>query len=386
VRAGLASLPQVVRHAEELHPLTTSDRNRSSSPDPRRIRSARELRGLTQREVVERMEPAISTAALSQIESGKLRPSLETLLMLAGALRVPIEFFEARSSEALPHITYFRDLRSTTARERRRAGALAFLMSDLIEALERHVRLPRLDLPNHEVAPAGDREAIEEAASMVRSTWGLGDAPIPHVVRELERHGIPVAQLSLGGKQVDAFSTRIGTRPLVILTKDKSNYVRSRFDAAHELGHLVLHARAQPGSKQVETQAHDFASSFLLPEQVARAELPRRLDSMAWGQLAEMKRTWSALLYRARALRLMTVDTHRTAMRYMAARGWRTVEPGDRELGAPEAPLLVQRSIKRAEVEGTASFDSLVREARLPAEDALLLIEASIDDRPVVEL
>ena len=66
-------------------------------PAPRRIRAARELRGLTQKAVVEKMNYDISTAALSQIENGKVRPSGATLAALADVLEVPLAFFSAQS-------------------------------------------------------------------------------------------------------------------------------------------------------------------------------------------------------------------------------------------------------------------------------------------------
>src|SRR6476646_6900902 len=108
--------------------------------------------------------------------------------------------------------------------------------------------------------------------------------------RRSELHGRPpfcaarratAAGRSPGGS-VDAFSVRFTRRPLILLTDDKSNYVRSRFDAAHELGHLVMHAKADPNDRSIERQAHDFAASFLLPAEVALGELPRRVDSSGW--------------------------------------------------------------------------------------------------------
>ena len=76
-----------------------------------------------------------------------------------------------------------------------------------------------------------------------------------------------------------------------MLTDDKTdNYVRSRFDASHELGHLVMHEDVEPGTREVEGQAQDFASSFLMPEVIAREELPGRLDAAGWSRLAELKR------------------------------------------------------------------------------------------------
>ena len=39
----------------------------------------------------------------------------------------------------------------------------------------------------------------------------------------------------------------------------------SRFDAAHELGHLVLHRHGPPRGIEAERQANAFASAFLMP-------------------------------------------------------------------------------------------------------------------------
>lgn len=370
----------------------TTDASRPPAPPlPDRIRVARDLRGLTQREVVEKMGNVISAPALSQIESGKLRPSGATLERLATVLEVPPSFFTAQWPADDRPVTYFRDLRSTSARERRRAGAQALLLSDFITALEQYVRLPEVSVPKLPAARGAAAGEIDHIASLVRQAWGVGSGPIPHVVRELERHGVAVARLTLGNVSVDAFSTRVGPRPLVLLTDDKSdNYVRSRFDASHELGHLVMHETMEAGTKEVERQAQDFAASLLLPETSARDELPSRLDATGWSRLAEMKRTWgmsmAALLFRARSLRIISVDAYQSAMRYMSSRGWRTQEPGDREMGAPEAPLLLERSVRRAAIEAGLSIEAMVQAAHLPLKDMRDLLKAAVDDRPIIEL
>ena len=360
-------------------------------PLPDRFRLARELRGLTQRQVVAKMDSAVSGPALSQIESGKLRPSEAAIGHLAVALDVPPAFFSAQWPADGEPVTYFRDLRSTSIRERRRARAQALLLGDFVAALEQHVRIPDVDVPRLPSAEDATTADIERIASLVRRAWILGEGPITHVVRELERHGVAVARLTLGSVAVDAFSTRAGPRPLVLLTDDKSdNYVRSRFDASHELGHLVMHEAAEPGTKAVERQAQNFASSFLLPEARAREALPSRLDASGWSRLAEMKRVWgmsmSALLYRARSLGIISPEAHQAAMRYMSARGWRRQEPGDREMGTPEAPMLIERSMRRAEIEAGVSVEDLVYSAHLPINDMTGLLEAAVDDRPIVEL
>ena len=364
-------------------------------PQPGRIRAARDLRQLTQQETVDRMSRPITGAALSQIEAGKVRPTEGTLRQLAAALDVPVGFFSAQwpdsaTGDVLSHVTYFRDLAATPAKLRRRAAALALLLSDLVSAIELHVRIPEVRIPSFPVEPGASREEIDDVAEALRGEWDLGEEPIPHVVREIERRGVPVARLAIGTTAVDAFSVRFNRRPIILLTDDKSSYVRSRFDAAHELGHLVMHGDADAQDRSIERQAHDLASSLLLPRNVALLELPRRLDAAGWARLAEVKRHWglsmSALLYRARDLQLMTPEVYRNGMKYMSARGWRTNEPGDREMGPPEAPALFEQSLRRVSIEGNHSTEALIASANLPLADTLALIHAAVDARPRIDL
>jgi Zn-dependent peptidase ImmA (M78 family)/transcriptional regulator with XRE-family HTH domain len=359
-----------------------------------RIRSARELRGYSQGEAVGLMKAPVSSAALSQIESGKVRPTESTLVDLAQALEVPVEFFysqwpgDVKDGEAPP--IYFRDLRATSQRERRRAQSLALLLNDLVSAIEHHVRLPSVQLPQIPVEAGVQRVEIERIAETVRKDWGLGAEPIVHVVREIERRGIPVARLSMGHRHIDAFAVPFGRRPIVLLTDDKeNNYVRSRSDAAHELGHLVMHRGRGEQDRTIEQQAHSFAASFLFPMAAALEELPHRIDGQGWIRLAELKRRWgismASLVRRMRDLRISSEDDYRNAMKFMSAKGWRITEPGDRELGPAEAPLLLERSLRTIEVHKDISPEELVESAHLPLADTMALVKASHDGRPIVE-
>lgn len=57
----------------------------------------------------------------------------------------------------------------------------------------------------------------------------------------MEANGIYVSRGTLDAETLDACSEFDGQRPYVFLNSDKNILVRSRFDCAHELGHLVLH-------------------------------------------------------------------------------------------------------------------------------------------------
>lgn len=106
---------------------------------------------------------------------------------------------------------------------------------------------------------------------------------------------------------------RLPTIPSSCSGTDKNDRARSRFDAAHELAHLVLLGGQIWGVKEVEKQAHTFAAALIVPA-----------DEIA------------SLLMRARALGCMSESTYLTAIKAASARGWRRVEPVP--LGAPEHP------------------------------------------------
>jgi len=176
-----------------------------------------------------------------------------------------------------------------------------------------------------------------EEARQVRQAFGMPSGPVPNVAEVLEQHGILLIRLPLDTAGVDAFSLPFHDRPVVVLGTDKNGRARSRFDGAHELGHLVVHGDQIWGLKELERQAHAFAAAFLMPAEDIRDELPDRAD---WPVLFQLKRKWqaslAALLMRARTLGRMSENNYLTAVKAASARGWRRVEPVPP--GKPEHP------------------------------------------------
>jgi Zn-dependent peptidase ImmA (M78 family)/transcriptional regulator with XRE-family HTH domain len=299
-----------------------------------RLRTARELAGLSQTQLAR--ESGLTSAAISQFESGAARPSPDTAGVLARVLAVPQEFFRAAMVES--HEGFFRSLRRTSVSDRRRARAIAHVAHDLAVHASSAQRFCDGDVP---VLPVSGLQAgraeIEEAAGRVRAAWGLPAGPVADVVGLLEAHGIAVIRLPLDNTDVDAFSLPFPDHPVIVLGTDKNDRARSRFDSAHELAHLVLHGEQIWGVKEVETQAHQFAAAFLMPAEDIHDQLPTTVD---WPALFALKRQWqvslAALLMRARTLGRMSENTYLTAIKAASARGWRRTEPVP--LGRPEQP------------------------------------------------
>lgn len=351
---------------------------------PERLRLARELRGWTQGELVARADDTFTSAALSQLERGHTRPLPSTLLAIARATDCPLSFFVARPGDRHRE-GFFRSLQATTARERRRHLADARLLHELVTVIEEHVALPEVDVPRRGEglrAPG----VIDGLAEQTRRLWGLGNEPIPNVVRELERHGIIVVRVSSFSREVDAFSVHHEHRPIVVLGTEKGVTARSRFDAAHELGHLILHEDADAGSRQSESEAHQFAAAFLMPASQIRQELPASVD---WTALMRLKMRWrvsiAALLRRALTLGRISQHSYVNAMKTMSARGWRINEPGDEKLGPMETPVLLRLALDRLTDAGIG-LDALAVEASLPIADVHRLVEETRDPRPRVQL
>ena len=354
--------------------------------DRARLRLARELRGYSQVELA-REAGSVTAASLSQFENGHARPAAPTLRRLSVALRVPLAFFAApaRPVPAEAVDGFFRSLRSTTPRDRHRALAYAQLAHELTLELEKFVRLPEVKLPRAELPRSGaERKEIASSANRVRDAWNIPHGPIDDLVRTLERHGIVTTRFRVGMDDVDAFSVAFPGRPVIALGADKGHRDRSRFDAAHELGHLVMHSPEQIGSKAIEAEADRFAAEFLMPEGDIKDELPSRAD---WPVLIKLKAKWhvsiASLIMRAKTLQVMDEQAYSQAWKALSARGWRKQEPGD--LGPPENPILLCRALQLATETGVTT-EALIQRAGLPEEDIRTILGRIHDPRPRVEL
>ncbi|MFG1856031.1 helix-turn-helix domain-containing protein [Actinomadura geliboluensis] len=339
--------------------------------DCERLTLARRLRGLRKNQLAD----AVGTTpkAIGRYEAGVQRPDEMTLKRLAIALGVPVAFFHGGRSPVSLDGAHFRSLRSTSQIERDQALAYGRIATDVVAALEDLVDFPEVDLPEYPVSPdeiAGPGPV--EAARLTRKALLEQAGPVPHVVRLLEKHGVIVLVLPRAAERVDAFSVGVHPRPMVFFNPAKGDYWRNRFDAAHELGHLVMHADAEPGEKVVEDQAHRFAAEFLMPEQDIAGELPGTAD---WERLGRLKATWgvsiAALLYRSRTLGIMQETAYRNAMSAMSSRGWRRHEPGPAR--ALEQPTMLTRAIEIVGQAGT-DRDRVAERARVPRGDLDLLV------------
>lgn len=293
--------------------------------NPARLTLARKRRGLTQVALAEAL--GVQSRTIRYWESGEVTPDDDVPSALARHLKFPQAFFYGPDIEEItPEGVSFRSLSTISAGRRDMALAQGTLALSLCRWLEGKFKLPDSTLPDLRHLA----ETPEIAAETLRRMWGLGELPIRNIVHLLESKGVRVFSLSVDSKDIDAFSLWSGPTPLVMLNNFKSAE-RSRFDAAHELAHLVLHRHGPTSNSKIsEMQADAFASAFLMPENSIRAMAPRfptlsSLLSIKTGLGVSL----AALVYRLHKLELVTEWQYRSLCMEMGKRRYRALEPNE---------------------------------------------------------
>lgn len=239
----------------------------ASTFNPARLALARRREGLTKVELGRRV--GLTARRIAAFENEGESPPKATVALLADRLEFPEEFFFRPDPPDLTHDgVSFRSFSRLSASRRDAALAAAALAVEVAQWIDRRFELPAPELPDlREVDPA-------TAASVLRASWGLGNDPAPNMIHLLEAHGVRVYSLVDDCAELDALSFWFNGVPYVFLTHHKSPE-RARWDATHELGHLILHLDGPPQGRDQERDADAFASEFLLPERGFRASAPR---------------------------------------------------------------------------------------------------------------
>lgn len=351
----------------------------SSGFQPGRLVQALEARRLSQVQLAAMVD--VSPTTVSKWRNGAQGPEAETLARLASVINVSPEWFTRPLAPAVT-TPLFRSNASAHTAARAMMEARLYWAQDIALGAAEFVDFPDLNLPQrtfHDPDQISE-EDIEEAAAECRQLWNLGRGPIPDALLAVESAGVVVMREQTGVgpiEGVSAWSNALG-RPLVLLSADKDNAFRGRFDVAHELGHLVLHRHIPKATdreryKLMEKQAHRFAGAFLLhPEGFSNdIVVPVTLDN-----LLLLKLRWgvsvAAMIMRLEALGLIDEDMKAILFKRRSTRWGAKAEPYDDSRQA-EQPRLLRRSIELLISSGVMSLDAVPRHFGLSPTDIQML-------------
>ena len=269
---------------------------------PYRIKQARVSRGLSMVELSELV--SVSKQAISQYEMGKNAPSKAILNAIANILKYPVSFFykPVFVNENASSAVFFRSRKTTKVKTLNAAREKIEIFGEINNYLEKYVDFPTLNLPKITYEDDGidpiDNEQIEEYAKVLRDYWKLGMGPIDNLMNVVQKNGIMVSKMQLRLSKLDAFSVWFDNKPFIFLSSDKDTNVRIRFDMAHELGHLLMHADYYSEEdlknpvihEKLENEADRFAGAFLLPKET----FSKDVFSTSIDHFIQMKSKWKA--------------------------------------------------------------------------------------------
>lgn len=321
IQGGCSRTPTRMRHGRSHTALTTIPVGDLFTPS--RLRWARERLMLARTDLADAANISVST--LTAYENGRRAPLAEAKERLADALGVRPEFFYLHDMEEVPEsVVSFRRASKTSKRQQCAARGAAQMAVEFFGVIESAFKLPDLQVPEI------DDATPEQAAEEVRAQWHLADRPIADMMSLLESKGVRILSLDHRCKDVDAFCfSRDGVSYIFVSTVKTAE--RQRFDLAHELGHLVLHADLSTDgakSKERERQADAFASAFLMPasriytQSMKGAPVERILKAKKYWQVSAM-----AMARRLHDLKLLSDWQYRRVVIELSQRGYRSAEP-----------------------------------------------------------
>lgn len=320
-----------------------------------RLLEARKSRGISSIDLASMID--VSPQSLSRYENGHQTPKRETVEKISQVLGFSERYFFRLTINDENNPIFWRAKLTAQPSDLDRAAVRLKWLKEIIDYLGGYFDFPMLDLIDRKIPndPAHiSDDFIESIANDVREAWGVRQGPMLDIVEKLEGSGVLVSRIHVAAEKVDAFSQwsdrfRI---PFVVLSRDKASAVRQRFDAVHELAHIVLHRGItekhlsnRSTYKLLEKQADAFASYMLLPER----DFLDELFSPTLDGFLSLKERWgvsvAAMIMRSRSLDILDDDSAKRMWINYTRRGWRKGEPLDGKL-EKETPHLIKRSFE----------------------------------------
>lgn len=340
-----------------------------------RLIEGREARGLSQTSLG-RLS-GIKPQSISHYEQGRQSPSPEALASLSSVLGLPNRFFLREAPAPRRDGIFFRrqagHLKPRARVRRIQAQRRMAWAQEITAYLRRFVELPYSGLPDHPIDFASDQ--VDAVAQSVRIALKAGNGPVDNLLVTMESAGCIVV-CSLEQEEVDlSYSHWDGDVPFVFLAGNVNAPSRTRYAAAHELGHLVMHRHAAEWElndaathQAMERQADRFARALLLPSQ----SFSKEVWDPSVNVLLTLRRDWgcplSAMITRCGETGVFDENQLRRAAASLVRRGWNMEEPGENDVSR-EAPELLAGSIRLLVEEGRKDKHAILTELALPAAD-----------------
>lgn len=339
-----------------------------------RLKKARKIMKMTGKDLAELA--GLSPQTISRYENADSIPNFTNLCMISEVTKLPIDFFiqEVDDSLNVKHGTiYFRKVNKASSLSIKMGEEIIDVIKSYYMFFSQYIIFPKLNIKRESLDPEKkySHYEIEEIASQQRKMWDIEDGPINNLTWNFEKNGILVSRVELDDDYLDGQSTWINNeRPLVLLSADKKCSVRSRFDLAHELAHIVLHSYYEDLYdsqilKKMEKEAFIFASAFLMPEK----EFFDSVFSTSINDFIMLKRQWkvsiAAIVQRCYDLNIITDARFTSLQKQISYNRWRKEEPLDKDIPI-EQPKLFNTVVENLLSKNIISKKDILNVLKLP--------------------
>lgn len=343
-----------------------------------RIKQARTYRGKTQAQLAQ--ELGVTKQAISKYETNKSKLSTTVISKLPKILGFPLSFFTKEYIDEAKDrsIIYFRTKEIPKKTKDELNEKIIILDEEIIPYFEKHINFPKINLPDALIPDSINycdysRDDIKQIALQIREHWKLSVSPIDNLAYIIQKNGYIINKQYINQNKTDGFSQIINDRAYILISANKECAVRSRFDLAHELGHLILHKNVEEeeqGSAYIERQADYFASEFIYPGDVfieEIQELPLNFETFVM-----LKEKWKisiqAIVRKCKDLEIISDDKYIYFQKRISYNKWRSKEPLDDYI-VPEEPRLLKDAL-----------ELLIENERITKKDVLMDIDLDKDE------
>lgn len=284
-----------------------------------RVRVAREVAGLTKAQLADYLEVTPRTINTFENEGAPVSHAPA----LSAATGRPLGFFTNEPFDGIEEsIVQFRGSKRLSKRRKAESTSYGAIGLMFYQRLVEPYKLPAVQVPTF------DNVSPEQAAVKLRADWLLNEEPLPNLVQLFESKGVRILSLPKAIEKLDAFSYWYSDgKPYIFLNRSKTAE-RTRFDLAHELGHLVLHSRELDSERDLEKEADRFAAEFLMPARSIHRDMNPYADAQEILRLkAKYRVSAMAMNYRGGELGILKEWGQRQNYQELSKRGFRFGEP-----------------------------------------------------------
>lgn len=308
------------------------DKNNRRAIFSRRLQNARKICGLSQAELVDRMEKlymelpilykAVSTTAIERYENGVMFPESD---MIMGTLA---EALNTRIDDLLRPFTVKVDFSKFEFRKKPKLGKKAekAIKLKIQQRIEKYVEIEQIagEKKQFDRNVLADRVVVDEASARqaalhLREEWNLGKGPIAQPILVLESHGVKVIEVEEDPELFDGTSNTVEGIPVLVLNKNDTPMAQAKYQMSeerrrltlfHELGHQVMTFGEGLDKKQKEELCNVFANEMLIPGDTFKEIVGKKRSSISYWELKDIQKEFGisvrALMMKAAQLGIIS--------------------------------------------------------------------------------